>query len=103
MNIVVNKLDKPLPPPPPAAPTLPPPGPPSSVQPYMMSLYPSRPTSTSRLSNENTNIQGSNHSNYNNGLQNQYEVPHVVRYGQQVYNEVQYPYGRNTIVQHLQY
>lgn len=103
INIAANKLDKPLPPPPPAAPTVPPPRPPSTLQPYMMSLYQSRPTSVIRLSNGNPNSQVSRPGGNTNGHQNQYEVPHVVRYGHQVYNDVQYPCGRNTIVQHHQY
>lgn len=95
MNIVVNKLDQPLPAPP-APPNAPPPPPSSGYSSHLQSLYNPRHPASGRLS-ENS---GSHHSGNNtyNAQQNQYEVPHLVRYGP-VYNEKQYPYGRQH--QHL--
>jgi hypothetical protein len=99
MNIVVNKLDQPLPTPP--APPVNPPPPPSSIHsnqvpPHLQSLYNPRHPASSRPSDNSS----SHHSTNNYSLQqNQYEVPHLVRYGP-VYNDQQFTYGRNPMPQH---
>jgi hypothetical protein len=60
------------------------------------SLYNPRHANSSRPSDHSS----SHHSNANYSMQqNQYEVPHLVRYGQVVYDEKQYPYGRNQMQQ----
>ena len=98
MNIVVNKLDQPLPALP-APPTAPPPAPPSVLSSHLHSMYnPRHPGSMRQSENSGSHHSGSNPNNYSL-QQNQYEVPHlpVARYGQ-VYGEQQYPYGRQHLV-----